>query len=115
MNLAAIAANGGTMPATPEALAVAGIAADGEHFVNSGVVEQARLWWLGDIFAVPASLPLANVFSLGDVVLLVGFGWLVHRVGRGVGTEPDTTGVVAGGTLWTSRQRPEVSRCRRTV
>lgn len=82
MNLAAISANGGTMPAAPRALELAGIDASGEHFVNSGVVEAARLPWLGDVFAVPASWPLSNVFSVGDVVLVVGVAVLFHRVAR---------------------------------
>lgn len=81
MNFAAIAANGGVMPASPGALEVAGIVADGE-FANSTSVEGARLAFLGDVFAIPADWPLANVFSVGDVVLLVGVGILLHVVGR---------------------------------
>jgi hypothetical protein len=41
-------------------------------FVNSAPVVHARLAFLGDIFSIPGSLPLANVFSLGDVFLLIG-------------------------------------------
>lgn len=82
MNLAAIAANGGVMPASPAALELAGIAQTGEHFVNSGAVEGARLAWLGDVFAIPANWPLSNVFSLGDLVLVVGIGVLLHRAAR---------------------------------
>ena len=69
-NLAAIAANGGVMPADPTALAVAGIALDGPS--NSAVVATPALRALTDIFAIPAAVPLANVFSVGDV--LVGLG-----------------------------------------
>ncbi|MEX0869587.1 MAG: DUF5317 domain-containing protein [Nitriliruptoraceae bacterium] len=82
MNLAAITANGGVMPASPGALELAGMSHTGEHFVNSGAVEGARLAWLGDVFAIPAAWPLANVFSIGDVVLVVGVGVLMHRVAR---------------------------------
>ncbi|MDQ3028544.1 MAG: DUF5317 domain-containing protein [Actinomycetota bacterium] len=79
LNLAAIGANGGVMPASPEALAAAGRAGPG-HFVNSGAVHDARLAWLGDVFAIPAPLPLANVFSVGDVVLIVGAAVMLHRL-----------------------------------
>ena len=71
-NLLAIGTNGGVMPAHPAAVELAGLpAADG--FVNSAAATDAPLWWLGDVFATPASWPLANVFSVGDVVLMVGF------------------------------------------
>lgn len=81
-NFLAISTNGGVMPARPEALATAGLPV-GEGFANSAAATDAPLWFLGDVFAVPASWPLANVFSVGDVVLLVGLAWLVHRTCRG--------------------------------
>src|SRR5687767_12499845 len=59
-NLAAIAANGGSMPASAEALAIAGLEAE-EH-TNSVVLANPALEPLTDIFAIPAWLPLANVF-----------------------------------------------------
>jgi hypothetical protein len=71
-NLAAIAANGGEMPASRTALLAAGKPVVHEGFVNSAPVAHARLAFLGDIFSIPKSLPLANVFSVGDVLLLVG-------------------------------------------
>jgi hypothetical protein len=72
-NAAAIIANGGVMPATAGALAAAGMPAEktGE-FANSAVVESSALSWLGDVFAVPASWPLSNVFSIGDVLVAAG-------------------------------------------
>ncbi len=81
-NLAAIAANGGVMPASATALEVSGIAATAGDFANSAVVADARLAFLGDVFAVPAGWPLANVFSVGDVVLLAGLAWLLHATCR---------------------------------
>ncbi|HET7031025.1 MAG TPA: DUF5317 family protein [Candidatus Limnocylindrales bacterium] len=69
-NLAAIVANGGAMPADPGALATAGIALGGPS--NSIVSADPLLRPLTDIFALPAVVPLANVFSVGDV--LIGFG-----------------------------------------
>ncbi len=81
MNLAAIAANGGVMPAQRSALERAGIIADSPTFENSAPVDDARLWFLGDIFAIPSGVPFANVFSIGDVILVLGGAILVHHVG----------------------------------
>lgn len=77
-----IAANGGTLPASAAALRRAGIRIDPADFSNSGVLAHPRLAWLGDIFAVPAGWPLSNVFSLGDVLIVLGATWCLHRVCR---------------------------------
>jgi hypothetical protein len=69
-NLAAIVANGGWMPADPDALAAIGGAGSG--YTNSIVVAEPALRPLIDMFALPAWLPLANVFSLGDVCIGLG-------------------------------------------
>ena len=34
--------------------------------------------FLGDVFASPAWLPLRNVYSPGDLLLLAGAVWVVH-------------------------------------
>jgi hypothetical protein len=68
----AIAVNAGTLPADPDALARAGVAASSHGLVNSGVLEHPRLALLGDVFAVPAEVPFANVFSVGDVLVVAG-------------------------------------------
>ena len=80
LNLVAILANGGVMPASPEAWARAGFEPPdpAAGFSNSTVVADARLAFLGDVFAVPEGWPFANVFSIGDVVIVVGIGWLAH-------------------------------------
>ena len=70
LNLAAILANGGAMPASPSALAALGMGIGGN--TNSVVVDHPALEPLTDIFALPAWLPLANVFSVGDVLIGVG-------------------------------------------
>lgn len=80
LNLAAIVANGGQMPASPAAMARAGLSDTATHFVNSGAVEHPRLLPLGDIFAVPAGWPLSNVFSLGDIVLVLGALVTIHHL-----------------------------------
>jgi hypothetical protein len=70
-NLVAVAANGGAMPADPGALAIAGLDGAGEH-TNSVVLAEPALRPLTDIFGIPAWLPFANVFSVGDVLIGVG-------------------------------------------
>jgi hypothetical protein len=73
LNLLAITANGGEMPASSAALRSSGLAAKAKSgFTNSGNVAHARLAFLGDIFSVPKGVPFANVFSVGDIVLLIG-------------------------------------------
>lgn len=80
-NLVTIAANGGVMPATEAALRSAGGRLDPGEFVNSGVVEDPKLLFLGDIFAIPAEVPVLNtVFSVGDVLIAIGTVVLVHGV-----------------------------------
>ena len=79
LNLIAITANGGVMPASPAALARAGLA-DDPGFQNSTALADPRLAFLGDVFAVPASWPLSNVFSIGDVLIAAGLAWGLHRV-----------------------------------
>ena len=80
LNFVAIAANGGVMPADPElALHAAREGAGG--FVNSGAIDGARLAFLGDVLATPRSWPLYNVYSAGDVTIVLGVLVLLHRVG----------------------------------
>jgi hypothetical protein len=95
-NLAAIIANGGAMPASPAALATAGLDGPGSH-TNSVVLADPALEPLTDIFAIPAGLPFANVFSVGDVLL--GFGIIVVIVAamrRPVAAEPGVRPADAG-------------------
>ncbi|MGI8576258.1 MAG: DUF5317 domain-containing protein [Egibacteraceae bacterium] len=80
LNVAAIVANGGVMPARPGAMVSAGMRHAADQFANSNVVEGAQLWFLGDVFAIPATWPFSNVFSIGDVVLVFGAIALVHRL-----------------------------------
>ena len=80
MNAAAIAGNGGVMPASDFALDLAGRSGATGEFMNSAFVGNANLAFLGDIFAWPDPLPLHNVFSPGDVCILVGAALLLHQV-----------------------------------
>jgi hypothetical protein len=79
LNFVAIAANGGVMPASSSALRDAGRRVTSSSFENSTAVRGARLSFLGDVFAIPSSWPLANVFSVGDVLIAVGVAIVVHQ------------------------------------
>ncbi len=72
-NLVTILANGGHMPATAGALRRAGLVVHGVHN-NSVALSHPSLPWLVDRFAVPHGVPLAGVFSAGDVVIVLGAG-----------------------------------------
>ena len=80
LNLAAIAANGGVMPADPDALAAAGIATPAGEFSNSTAVADAKLQFLGDVLWLPSSWPVHNVFSVGDVLIVVGAFLALHTI-----------------------------------
>ncbi len=87
LNLLALLANGGLMPVSPQARVLIGHQAAvnsldlGAAVVGSkGVVlfpEEAHLWLLTDIFALPPPFPLPAVFSLGDLLVAVGLGYLI--------------------------------------
>jgi hypothetical protein len=77
-NFIAISANGGVMPASKSALAYAGLADTPGQFASSTSVPDPHLLFLGDIFAVPASWPVANVYSVGDVLIVAGAFVLLH-------------------------------------
>jgi hypothetical protein len=82
LNLTAITANGGTMPASAAALRTAGIVSHAATtFRNSTVVPHSRLAFLGDIFAVPANIPLHNVFSIGDIIIVLGVCQTILTIG----------------------------------
>lgn len=70
-NLAAIVANGGYMPASPAALG-SHAAPQAAGYSNSIVLANPILAPLTDIFALPSWLPGTNVFSVGDVLIMLG-------------------------------------------
>jgi hypothetical protein len=80
-NLAAIVANGGYMPASAAAMAALG-KVDPTSYSNSSIIANPSLAPLTDIFALPAWLPYANVFSLGDVVIGLGVVVVIVRAMR---------------------------------
>jgi hypothetical protein len=79
-NLAAIVANGGSMPASAAALVAAGL--ETVDHANSVVLPNPALAPLTDVFAIPAGVPFANVFSVGDVLIFVGIAWLIAAAMR---------------------------------
>ena len=78
LNFVAIAANGGVMPASRGALQAAGLDVESGSFANSDFVQNAHVWFLGDVFAIPAGWPGANVFSVGDALMLLGVLLVLH-------------------------------------
>jgi len=82
LNFSAIIANNGFMPASLDAIA----ALTGAHvlptadYTNSALASSTTvLPFLGDIFVLPHPFPLANVFSIGDLLIGLGGGWFIVR------------------------------------
>jgi hypothetical protein len=78
LNFIAIAANAGVMPASRSALQAAGLDPASGEFANSDLVSNANVAFLGDVFAIPAGWPGANVFSLGDALMVLGAFLVLH-------------------------------------
>jgi hypothetical protein len=81
LNLIAISANDGVMPASARAMRLAGVPAEA-GFANSAPVGNPRLLALGDVIPVPGPWPLGNVVSIGDVVIMAGLAVILHRACR---------------------------------
>lgn len=87
-NTTVIAANGGRMPITLDAWVATGrpaeaIARTGYYNNNVLAGAQARLAWLGDVFALPSEIPLATAVSVGDLLILLGAtAFVVHECRR---------------------------------
>lgn len=94
-NFACIVANDGVMPASAWARETAGMPPAGDEFVNSGVVADPNLLFLGDVFPFPAPWS-PNVFSVGDVLIAVGIFLCLHTL--------------AGSRLGSRRDRADVDR-----
>jgi cytochrome bd-type quinol oxidase subunit 2 len=88
-NLVAVLANGGSMPASPEALAAAGRAIP-TVYSNSATSSSPTLWPLTDVLALPSPLPLANVFSVGDVLIGLGIAAVIVLAMRPSGVTPSS-------------------------
>lgn len=77
-NFLCITANGGVMPADPDALRAIGRSPASDEFINSTALAHPKLAFLGDIIPTPASWPVTNVYSVGDLLILTGAFVLVH-------------------------------------
>jgi len=99
LNVVAISANGGVMPASASALDRAGLPRRPTAYANSALVEHPRVGFLGDVFAIPEPVPLHNVFSVGDVAIAIGAALAIHGV--------------SGSRLYRSRSRGRHLRRRR--
>jgi Family of unknown function (DUF5317) len=79
LNVLAMSLNGGTMPASTTALRASGWHPAPGHFANSAIVAHPKLAFLGDVFATPHWMPFHDVFSVGDLLIVVAIGVLVYR------------------------------------
>jgi hypothetical protein len=79
-NFTAIVANAGVMPTSTSG--AQGRRAASTTFENAGPVDDARLAFLGDIFSTPRDIPMANVLSIGDVLLLAGVAVVMFAASR---------------------------------
>ena len=99
-NVLVIVSNGGYMPISENALRRAGLedvlAQLQVETVNNSVLmgSGTRVKWLGDVMAVPKGVPLANVFSLGDVLMGLALLILISQsmVTRKVSSRRSTPG-----------------------
>ena len=97
LNLAAIVANGGYMPASEAALAALGGGLD-PGYTNSAIVADPALAPLTDVFAMPAWIPFANVFSIGDLLIAVGVVIVIVAAMRSGRPRASGDGAVPGRT-----------------
>lgn len=73
LNFLVIALNGGLMPVSSAAREFAGLPLlTGPDMNVTPMTPETVLPWLGDILPLPAWMPRANVFSLGDVLIAAG-------------------------------------------
>lgn len=82
LNFLAIVSNGGYMPVSISARAIAGQPSltPGQTANNViGAGSDTRLEFLGDQFAIPKWFPLPNVFSIGDLFIATGGAYLLYK------------------------------------
>ena len=106
LNIVVIAANGGYMPTYPKLLEWAGRTKAAQALVAEGFYGNnvcigcegisTRLTFLGDVFVVPAWVPGANVFSVGDLVLAFGLILFLQATMRAGATPASAPGAEGG-------------------
>ena len=93
-NLLAMIANGGYMPVGRAALEAMGRGPGSGGYSNSALLDHVQLAPLTDIFAMPTWLPVANVFSIGDVLIGLGVAIAIVAGMHGRGPRLDETPTV---------------------
>jgi hypothetical protein len=92
-NFVAIAANGGVMPQARSAAIIAGMPLNYHGiYANSAPIPHPHLFWLGDVFPVPAAVPFATVFSIGDFLIMAGAVVALLRITLAESPSLDTEG-----------------------
>jgi hypothetical protein len=81
-NAVTITVNGGVLPASAAALRAAGWDPNDTGFANSASLASPHLAVLGDNYVTPSWVPFANVYSLGDVLIIAGVVMLVEGLTR---------------------------------
>lgn len=91
--------NGGYMPITQAAMAElhprtqasqwqVGLVPPGSKDIVVSPTE-SPLWFMGDVFVVGKQISLPTAFSLGDLLILTGFGWTVYYFTPLIGVSHD--------------------------
>ena len=83
-NLLAIAANGGYMPVSHDALTAMGRVPKADYS-NSAPLDVVFFGPLTDVFTMPTWVPMSNVFSIGDVLIGIGIAVAVVAAMHGRG------------------------------
>jgi hypothetical protein len=80
LNCVVILLNGGFMPISAQARAVAGLPpVVGREMNVVPLTQDTILPWLGDILPLPAFIPFATVFSIGDILIAIGGILFIQR------------------------------------
>jgi hypothetical protein len=89
LNLLVIGANGGLMPADPQALVATGQSSHAEELVRDGTAanvvlmsDRTHLNFLGDYIVLPFLGDVGSAYSAGDLLALVGEAVLVYGMVR---------------------------------
>ncbi len=119
-NFTVIVANGGQMPASPEAFAILNGVPEvpTTGFSNSVIAgPDTPFYFLADIFVLPRPIPFANVFSIGDVLIGLGGAWFIVAAMHGRAFMRDVRPGSAGDVVTDARStgKPTSRTPRRTA